>query len=180
MHNFQIKKVFKSNKKFQRFRDFKRTAYDKFDYKLILLSQLTRELALYETRSQWNETNYDGESYFCKSEFSQSIIQNDTKVSYLNHSILVQKHNLMQSSLLISSEKLICQVCRDLDSYPITYLFGGVRVDIQNSMKIPIHSLLRSASKLFRNKANQTFFQAIIVFKKPSIGKKNLKFEVTT
>ena len=91
MHNFQIKKVFKSNKKFQRFRDFKRTAYDKFDYKLILLSQLTRELALYETRSQWNETNYDGESYFCKSEFSQSIIQNDTKVSYLNHSILVQK-----------------------------------------------------------------------------------------
>ena len=109
MHNFQIKKVFKSNKKSQRFRDFKhrqnitssfsihsihtfkRTAYDKFDYKLFLLSWLTRELALYETRSQWNETNFDGESYFSKSEFSQSIIQNGTKVSYLNHSILVQK-----------------------------------------------------------------------------------------
>ena len=101
MHNFQIKKyIGKSNKKSQRFRDFKhrqnitssfsihsihtfkRTAYDKFDYKLFLLSWLTRELALYETRSQWNETNFDGESYFSKSEFSKSIVQNGTKVSY--------------------------------------------------------------------------------------------------
>ena len=71
MHNFQIKRVFKSNKKSQRFRDFKhrqnirsslhtfkRITYDKFDYKLFLLSWLTKELALYETRSQWDETHY--------------------------------------------------------------------------------------------------------------------------
>ena len=57
---------------------FKCIVFDKFDYKLFLLSWLTRELALYETRSQWDETHYEGESYFSK--------------PYLNHSILDKKH----------------------------------------------------------------------------------------
>ena len=104
MHNFQIKRVFKSNKKSQRFRDFKhrqnirsslhtfkRITYDKFDYKLFLLSWLTRELALYETRSQWDETHYEGESYFSK--------------PYLNHSILDKKTHKISCNLHF---KLIC------------------------------------------------------------------------
>ena len=36
---------------------------------------------MYETRSQWDETHFDGESYFSKPEFSRSIKQNCTKVT---------------------------------------------------------------------------------------------------
>ena len=168
---------------------------------------------MYKTRSQWGETNYDGESYFCKPEFSRSIKKNCTKVSYLNHSILVQKtQNLLQSSLLIFSKKNLKKLlgnvcfkktwtnyssdtvlwfvqiflkqtlCRDLDSYHIisSEKWGWISKILG---KFQFHSLLRSAL-IFQNywetKPIRSFFEVIIVFEKPSVGKKNLKFEVSS
>ena len=174
MHNFQIKKVFKSNKKSQRFRDFKhrqnitysfsihsihtfkRTAYDKFDYKLFLLSQLTRELALYEMKQGHNGMKQIlMENLILVNQSFQKVLY---KMAQKYHIILVQKtQNLMQSSLLISSKKM--NLLGMQRSGQLSYhLFGGVRVDIQNSMKIPISQFIKVCVKTIQKQSQLDFF----------------------